>query len=464
MNSVTCQNASNRINCQIERLLKMVSLQWFAIYNLWYLLKICIIAFTVFTVFTQRLTSLDRVRAPRGGSSFGGACRRGWGRRCAGGGGALWLHWNGTAPWSRWYGLYMANIWPICQCKNMSVSVNWYTAITDLMITWTTRSDMASVSSPVLLLPVQWRVDGCWVSRLISLSMIAYDRMKYSHVAMLCNLAGAKKVLARKCGDQYPCDWRDPCASWAGTSGYRARQGFRMQMFWRASWGCKTTSFGPVPTSKKTDGAHIIFSLWYWITFHLLIWAFPLVEKPQHLFKWWVWKGEVRGDCGTLATRDWPCSLCHLAVSIWCTTWQRRGTRSGCLWRKLPLIHFPLSSLIQFDTICTHDLTTTIPTISWSLSVLWCQLETEVTPSDTKWQELPQGLAFLHLNSNQWPLAKLELAQPPEFWQGTPDSSGHVHSRSCQLVMTIQSLLFSVLKSRLMSAMRKDQAWEIAFN
>jgi len=27
----------------------------------------------------------------------------------------------------------------------------------------------------------------------------------------------------------------------------------------------------PVPTSKKTDGAHIIFSLWYWITFHLLI-------------------------------------------------------------------------------------------------------------------------------------------------------------------------------------------------
>ncbi len=35
-----------------------------------------------------------------------------------------------------------------------------------------------------------------------------------------------------------------------------------------------------------------------------------------------------------------------------------------------------------------------------------------------EWQELPKGLAFLRLNSNQWPLAKMELAQPAEFWQG----------------------------------------------
>ena len=33
-------------------------------------------------------------------------------------------------------------------------------------------------------------------------------------------------------------------------------------------------------------------------------------------------------------------------------------------------------------------------------------------------QELPKGLAFLRLKSNQWPLAKMELAQPAEFWQG----------------------------------------------
>ena len=33
--------------------------------------------------------------------------------------------------------------------------------MTDLMITWTIRSEMISVSSAVLLLPVKWMVDGC---------------------------------------------------------------------------------------------------------------------------------------------------------------------------------------------------------------------------------------------------------------------------------------------------------------
>lgn len=316
--------------------------------NLWYLLKICIIAFTVFTVFTQRLTSLDRVRAPRGGSSFGGACRRGWGRRCAGGGGALWLHWNGTAPWSRWYGLYMANI---CQCKNMSVSVNWYTAITDLMITWTTRSDMASVSSPVLLLPVQWRVDGCWVSRLISCSTIAYDRMKYSHVAMLCNLAGAKKVLARKCGDQYPCDWWDPCASWAGTSGYRARQGFRMQMFWRASWGCKTTSFGQNPPSPNVQknrwcAHHFQFVVLDHISFADLSISFSgeattsiQVVSLKRGGPWWLWYA-----CDPwLALQSMPLGCFHLMYNV--------ATKRHPFRLPLRQTSFDTLPAFQFDTI-----------------------------------------------------------------------------------------------------------------
>eukprot|EP00434_Breviolum_minutum_P010269 symbB.v1.2.009063.t1/scaffold555.1/size222420/8 len=38
-------------------------------------------------------------------------------------------------------------------------------------------------------------------------------------------------------------------------------------------------------------------------------------------------------------------------------------------------------------------------------------------------EELPKGLAFLRLKSNQWPLAKMELAQPAEFWQGVLEKS-----------------------------------------
>ncbi|CAL1128204.1 unnamed protein product [Cladocopium goreaui] len=81
-------------------------------------------------------------------------------------------------------------------------------------------------------------------------------------------------------------------------------------------------------------------------------------------------------------------------------------------------------------------------------------------------EELPQGLAFLHLSSNQWPLAKLELAQPPEFWQGVlekcADPSAEAESAKVLGDLAVAGKLSNIMLHRLPQALSlplKEPGW-----